>query len=79
MLSDHLITFLLLLIFDVATPRPSPLLSFPADCYEVETKDWILVSCPNGKTTFKLKTKEITIDGGKPLEIFMCPRNTGYL
>ena len=65
MLSDHLITFLLLLIFDVATPRPSPLLSFPADCYEVETKDWILVSCPNGKISLRAKTKELIIDSGK--------------
>ena len=72
MLSAHLILSLLPLAFEIVTPRPSPLFAFPAgkDCYEIETEDWILVSCPNGKTSFKIKTKEITIDGGKIINSF---------
>ena len=72
MLSAHLIISLLPLAFEIVTPRPSPLFAFPAgkDCYEIETEDWILVSCPNGKTSFKIKTKEITIDGGKTINIY---------
>ena len=46
---------------------PKSLFSFPSgeDCYEINTADWVMVSCLNGRTTFQLKTKEFTIDGGK--------------
>ena len=34
--------------------------------YEINTADWVMVSCLNGRKTFvwfQLKTKELTIDG----------------
>ena len=50
---------------------PKSLFSFPSgeDCYEINTADWVMVSCLNGRTTFQLKTKEFTIDGGKITKI----------
>ena len=50
---------------------PKSLFSFPSgeDCYEINTADWVMVSCLNGRTTFQLKTKEFTIDGGKIVKI----------
>ena len=67
MLCFPLVIFISPLIFDVVTSRPSPFIKFPAvkDCYEIETLDWILVSCPNGKISLRAKTKELIIDSGK--------------
>ena len=83
MLSLHLIKLLSLSIFGVVSPRPSIFSSFPKgkDCYQIETENWILVSCPNGKTSLKLKTLKFTIDtpwatGAQYVKVQRCLRFT---
>ena len=41
------------------------------DCYEVDTPDWVMVSCLNGRTAFRLKNKEFIIDGGECIGIII--------